>query len=418
MENILLINENSIKHNLINLRQLVFEVTDCCNLKCKYCAYSELYEDRDEREGLMMPLKYAIEVLDYLHRIWREYPVKGTKKAVHISFYGGEPLLNMELIKGIIEYVESLPYTGRTFHYGMTTNALLLDRYMDFIQEKDFQLLISLDGDEHGHSYRVDAQGRNSFQRVMQNIKLLRQNYCKYFEEKVGFNSVLNDRNSMESIFNFIKNEFKKQPSISEINPTGIRPEKRKDFDKMYQNTYQSLNKSFDAVKIEKEMFIKSPRIKQLTDYIYSFSGNVYSSYSQLCVDKKGYYKVIPGTCSPFGKKLFVTVKGRILPCERIGHQFSVGNVTEKGVSLDFKSIAAQHNMYISKFINQCSVCAESQACKRCVYQMDEVRQENGTCPGYQNDKQMKKKKVAALACLREHPEMYKRILREVTIRG
>lgn len=418
MEDILLVNENTIKHNLINLRQLVFEVTDYCNLRCKYCGYSDLYGDRDEREGIMMPLQYAVKVLDYLQQIWQDYPVKVTKRVVHISFYGGEPLLNMELIKEIIEYVESLPYTGRVFQYGMTTNAMLLDRHMDFIAKKDFQLLISLDGDEYGHSYRVDVQGRNSFQRVVHNIKLLRQSYPEYFEGKVNFNSVLSDRNSVESVFGFIKNEFNKQPSISEINPTGIRPEKRQEFERLYQSSYQSLRQASDMVKVEEEMFIKSPRIKMLVDYIYGFSGNVYSSYSRLCINRELYYKVVPGTCTPFGKKIFVTAKGKIMPCERIGHQYSVGKVTAECVSLDFKLIAAQHNMYISKFISQCVICAEAKSCKKCVYQMDETGQEKGRCSGYQSDNQMDKRKVAILACLRQHPEMYSRILREVTIRG
>lgn len=418
MEDVLLINENTIKYNLINLRQLVFEVTDRCNLKCKYCAYSDLYDDRDEREGLMMPLQYAIEMIDYLQQIWQEYSIKNTERFVHISFYGGEPLLNMELVKGIIEYVENLPYTGRTFQYGMTTNAMLLDRYMSFIQEKDFQLLISLDGDESGHSYRVDNNGVNSFTRVMSNVRKLQQEYPEYFKAKVSFNSVLNGRNSVESILNFIKNEFDKQPAISEINPTGVRPEKRKDFNGIFQSSFQSLKDSSNVEEIEEELFVKGPKVKQLTDYIYAHSGNVYSNYSHLRTKKESYYKIIPGTCTPFGKKMFITVKGKILSCERIGHQYSVGKVTEEGVLLNFKSIVAQHNMYISKFMNQCMICAESQTCKKCVYQMDETRQEKGICPGYQSEKQMEKKKAAAFACLREHPGMYKRILREVTIRG
>ena len=44
MGEIIEINKKEIIHNIINLRQLVFEVTDACNLKCKYCGYSDLYE--------------------------------------------------------------------------------------------------------------------------------------------------------------------------------------------------------------------------------------------------------------------------------------------------------------------------------------------------------------------------------------
>lgn len=61
----------------------------------------------------------------------------------------------------------------------MTTNAMLLDRYMDYLVEKGFHLLVSLDGDKHGDSYRVDKCGNSSFERVMRNVKRLQTNYPK-----------------------------------------------------------------------------------------------------------------------------------------------------------------------------------------------------------------------------------------------
>ena len=56
MGEIIEINKKEIIHNIINLRQLVFEVTDACNLKCKYCGYSDLYEGYDKRENLFIVL--------------------------------------------------------------------------------------------------------------------------------------------------------------------------------------------------------------------------------------------------------------------------------------------------------------------------------------------------------------------------
>lgn len=83
----------------------------------------------------------------------------------------------------------------------MTTNAMLLDKYMDFLQEKEFRLLISLDGNEEGQGYRVDTRGNNSFPRVFHNIKLLQETYPEYFEKHVRFNAVLHNKNSVESIY-------------------------------------------------------------------------------------------------------------------------------------------------------------------------------------------------------------------------
>ena len=114
-------------------------------------------------------------------------------KTVSISFYGGEPLLNMDFIKQTITYTEKLPDTGRVFNYSMTTNAMLLDKYMDYLVEKDFTILISLDGDEQGQSYRTDHAGNNSFQRVYRNIMLLKEKYPEYWNQKVSFNAVLHN---------------------------------------------------------------------------------------------------------------------------------------------------------------------------------------------------------------------------------
>lgn len=93
----------------------------------------------------------------------------------------------MPFVQQVIAYIESLPESGILFRYGMTTNAMLLDRHMDFLVAKDFQLLISLDGDDQGQSYRVDLAGKNSFQRVYSNIQFLRERHPVLFRYECEF---------------------------------------------------------------------------------------------------------------------------------------------------------------------------------------------------------------------------------------
>jgi organic radical activating enzyme len=87
--------EESILYNLRHLSQLVFEVTDACNLNCRYCGLSSLYESYSERKGKNLPFHKAQLIIDYLFSL-RERPGK-TDYPLSIGFYGGEPLLNMEL---------------------------------------------------------------------------------------------------------------------------------------------------------------------------------------------------------------------------------------------------------------------------------------------------------------------------------
>ncbi|MDR0620154.1 MAG: hypothetical protein LBG17_09685 [Bacteroidales bacterium] len=64
------ITTDNINHAITRLNLLTFEVTDKCNLKCKYCAYGEFYEDYDKRKGQFLPVDYAKKIIDYLTKFW------------------------------------------------------------------------------------------------------------------------------------------------------------------------------------------------------------------------------------------------------------------------------------------------------------------------------------------------------------
>ena len=311
-----------IEYSLANLKQLVFEVTDACNLRCKYCAYADLYEGYDQRENLKLPFQKAKLIIDYLYEYWEKRYCIEVNDPITIGFYGGEPLLNVPFIQQVINYIESLNPIGKKFHYNMTTNAILLDRYMDFLAENEFRLLISLDGDEKGQSYRVDTKGKNSFDKVLANIQLLRSKYPSYFEHYVMFNSVLHNRNEVESTYRFIKDKFGKEPMISPLNNSGVRKDKLQEFYQAYQNVATSIQKANNCEALKNELFIKSPETGALVNYIYHHTGNVFNDYNDLLLGREGSSFPPSGTCIPFSKKMFITVKGRILQCEKIDHNF------------------------------------------------------------------------------------------------
>ncbi len=297
------ISQMDIEYNLINLSQLVFEVTDACNLRCKYCGYADLYEGYDQRENMKLPFQKAKLIIDYLSEYWKKKYCADVNDPISVGFYGGEPLLNIPFIKQVIDYLESLNPIGKKFHYNMTTNAMLLDKYMDFLVEKEFRLLISLDGDEKGQSYRVDAKGQNSFNQVFSNVQLLRSKYPTYFKHFVMFNSVLHNRNGVESAYRFIKDEFGKETSISPLNNSGIRKDKVKEFYNTYQNMSESIQKATNCEALKKELFIKGPETSMLLNYIYYQTGNVFNNYNDLILGKTGIPFSPSGTCVPFAKK-------------------------------------------------------------------------------------------------------------------
>ena len=97
------ITSEHVLSNLANLPQLVFEVTDACNLKCKYCAYGEFYSDFDKREDNMLSVSKAIRLIDYLNQYWNSERNTSAKSFMYLSVYGGDPVMNFNFIKEIVE---------------------------------------------------------------------------------------------------------------------------------------------------------------------------------------------------------------------------------------------------------------------------------------------------------------------------
>lgn len=413
------ISAETIKYFLQNLPQLVFEVTDACNLRCKYCGYSDLYEGYDSRTNKMLDPIIAKKILDFLFNIWRENFSIGNIRPINIGFYGGEPLLNMRLIKWIVDYTSAQTDLGKKFIYNMTTNGILLKKYASYLVDNNFRLLISLDGDEVGQSYRVDASGRNSFATVVENISYIKTNYPHYFEKYVMFNSVLHNRNSVDSIFHFIKDNFGKEPTISPLSNSGIREDKKKEFNKTYRNYVDSIAKASNCEALKQELFVRDPETACILEYLYFNSGNIYSSYNSLFLaNKETEEEHLTGTCIPFSKKMFVSVNGKILQCEKISQRYFLGRINESGVDMDLDLIAHQYNSDIESLSYLCKECGNKNKCTQCLYHIDSANISKKTCPRYLPINKSNEKSVMALRLLRKHPDLYFKLLRNAVIRG
>jgi uncharacterized protein len=412
--NYVLINSRTIENNVRNLSQLTFEVTDGCNLQCKYCGYGETYNGYDKREDKFLSIEKAITLLEYMKNMWQSKQSQSIRKKTYISFYGGEPLLNLPFIEKVVEWVNaeraSIPYCD--FEFTMTTNAVLINRYIDYLVKHNFHILVSLDGDEYNDSYRVDHSGHPSFKRVMENVLAIQENYPDYFKENIRFNSVLHNRNSYDSIIRFFREKFDTQPSIAELNPMNIEDEKR--FLSMLNTKADSLRDSSNRKEVEETLFISNVATDALCTYVYHHSGNVFKTYNELlCVDRRNY--IPTGTCLPFGKKMFVTVNGKILPCERISQNYSLGTVDETGVHLDFEEVAAKYNRLYEKYIPQCKHCYHQHTCKQCMFYNPNL-ETTGICPYRMSQQAFNEYRECNLNYLREHPNLYQRIMKEVIL--
>ena len=408
--------EDLVKQNMACLRQLLIEVTDKCNLKCKYCGYGEFYSNYDRRETCNQTFDNVKVLIDYLTNLWRSDYNVSHNNTVTVGFCGGEPLLNMKLIQETIAYMESLHIDNLRFSYNMTTNAMLLGRYMDYLVEKDFTLLISLDGDEYQSGYRVDKHGKSSFTHVVGNIQKLKDTYPEFFEKNVHFNAVLHDRNSVEGCYKSIHGLFGKRPRVSELNTNGIIPERVEEFVRMFNDKTESFKTALTHDPDIKDDFEMEDDASLAYHFmIMNYGGNRYSDYVDLFdSDRNGKY-VPTGTCRPFERKLFLTVNGKILPCERIGQECAIARLSDGKLNLDCSAVAKYYSSLYKKIIKSCVHCNLKKSCGQCLFLLKE---KNGQliCPGIETDAKLREKFSAFLTYAESNPGDYERLLSSIIV--
>ncbi|MCX8026774.1 MAG: SPASM domain-containing protein [Thermodesulfovibrionales bacterium] len=163
------LSEDEVEHRKKILEQEDYQLTGLwlglahsCNLGCRYCfANSPKYL---KTNYLLMSQETAFKGIDFLLNQSPE------AEEYDIIFFGGEPLLNLELLKKVIDYTTK---SSKRFHYSITTNGTLLNRdVFEYLKENDVSMMISVDGSEEIHNRnRPYKNGRPSWQDIVENIK-------------------------------------------------------------------------------------------------------------------------------------------------------------------------------------------------------------------------------------------------------
>ncbi|HCT29502.1 MAG TPA: radical SAM peptide maturase [Bacteroidales bacterium] len=409
-------NAEHIKDSLANALQVVFEVTENCNLDCTSCGYGELYSGKNsKREKKNLPLVYAINFLDFINKFLNQNLNRSLNKRIAISFYGGEPLLNIEFIKSIVDYVNKIKNENFDPRFAMTTNALLLRKHIAFLAENNFRILVSLDGNKNNNSYRMYPNGKEAFDEIIENIDFVYQNYPEFFRKSVDFNSVIHNKNSVSEAFNFILDRYKKNTKLSELNTSGINEDKKHEFWEKYKNINEDLDQSEDYRFIRDKLSLETPIVGQVSKFIHTYTNNVYQKYIDFFEAPNNTTYLPTGTCIPFSRKIFITTKGKILPCERISDEFStMGYISESTVAIDYDRITSYMNsIYDKLWDTYCKQCFYADKCMQCIFNLD-LNKDKLVCHGYKHESKSTQIIFNYLNALNKERKFYKRLLKEV----
>jgi len=405
------IDKKEIEKSIYDIQQVVFEVTERCNLNCVYCAYGELYNGNEERIKKKRDLKKedAIKLLEYLYPVWKEREQTGLLQKITIGFYGGEPLLNFPVIEDIVQWAKEHATKQLTFGFMLITNGLLLNKYTLFLAKHDFMTSISLDGDEENMSYRIDYNGKNCFKQVFDEIMVVKKDYPVFFDKNVDFLTVLHNKNSMEQAFYFCMTHFNKMPFCSTLNDSGIHPQKKELFSKMSEIITIKPSK-----KTIKAMMKSEARFLETIHFLRFFSGFHFYGYNNLLYqDSINEMQKFPtGVCIPFSTKIYMTINGNLYPCERIDTCFSLGNIHEAHV-LNVEQIASRYNQFFENISPTCTVCESKFSCKRCLFHIEDIQGNTPRCNNITDYTMFENKILSIISMCKNSPNLYRKIMKQ-----
>ena len=143
------------------VKALCLHVAHTCNLNCAYCFASQ---GRFHGERALMSFEVGRQALDFL------MDHSGSRRNLEVDFFGGEPLMNWDVVKRLVAYARSVEGArGKNFRFTLTTNGMLIDDdVIDFANREMSNVVLSLDGRKETHDrLRVDYAGNGSYDRVV-----------------------------------------------------------------------------------------------------------------------------------------------------------------------------------------------------------------------------------------------------------
>lgn len=164
-----------------------------------------------------------------------------------------------------------------------------------------------------------------------------------------------------------------------------------------------------------KMLGLTSVSAKQAYHYLRSYSGMFFDDYVDLLNTKERSY-LPTGTCIPFSRKVFMTVGGELLPCERISHNYILGRIRDGHVELDFQHCADVYNRSVNAMLKLCEKCSNKRGCVQCVFCLS-TEEQGRRCGGFMTESQFLEYESGMKKFLSANPDLFMSIINEsVTI--
>jgi len=285
-------NLEDIKYNEENIvKAMCLHVAHDCNLKCQYCFASQ---GNFKGERSMMDFETGKKALKYLALN------SGKRRNLEVDFFGGEPLMNFDVVKKLVDYGRELEKSyNKKFRFTITTNGVLLDEEkMDYINENMENVVLSLDGrKEINDEMRLTVSGEGSFDIILPKLKkMVEKRGEKDYYVRGTFTNHNLDFGS--DALDFYKHGFKKISIEPVVTPETMEYALREEHLDRVLKEYEDFSKEYIKIKKKDEDF-----------YFFHFMIDLDQGP---CIVKRAV------GCGAGSEYIAVTPEGDIYPC----HQF------------------------------------------------------------------------------------------------
>lgn len=361
------------------IRSVVLEVTNSCNLKCDYCVFSDCYPAFRKYAPASMSVSTALRAIDTMVDLLQneEYDL------VYIVFYGGEPLLEFDLIRKVVVLVTE-KYPDIRFAFSMTTNGTIMnEEILEILTKYSIDLNVSIDGPEYIHNLYRRSNDKNigSFDMVMRNLAMIREYSKEYYEKYViTINCVLSlplcldERASFFGDNSVLPTDYKLR--VSPQIQTEMCDDKKK-----FKHAELELDKAWEEYKSE---FVSQAFLKKLQRNGKSkFFNALFLGGLKTIINRPVYdgpvYVIGRTSCLKHWMKLLSDPKGDLYLCIPSAYfcdkRFRIGTIND---GIDNKIIDNITNSWQQHRKSKCSDCWMAQLCLLCwpVLPVDEGERE------------------------------------------
>ncbi len=321
---------SNLKYNEDNIvKAMCLHVAHDCNLKCEYCFASQ---GNFKGERSMMNLETGKKALLYLAQN------SGNRRNLEVDFFGGEPLMNFQTVKDLVDYGRSIEMKyNKHFRFTITTNGVLLDdNKIKYINENMDNVVLSLDGRKTvNDAMRLTVSGEGSYDVILPNIKkMIQARGDKDYYVRGTFTS--NNLDFGKDAVSFHREGFKK---IS-IEPV-VAPE---------EMDYAIREEHLDRILQEYEDFSKEYiRLTQQDDEFMFFHFMIDLNQGP-CVVKRAV------GCGAGSEYLAVTPEGELYPCHQfVGEkEFLLGTLDTGILNIELRDKFKVANVYNKEECRNC----------------------------------------------------------------